>query len=60
MGFNQLCMLWCKPVWFKYLNLSLAFTGSENVLGAEDRLEKPLKVLHGGKNLTKVEVVEAI
>ena len=27
---------------------------------AEDRLEGSLKVLHGGENLTNVEVVEAI
>ena len=32
----------------------------ENVSGAEDRLEKAVKVVHGGENLTNVEVVEAI
>lgn len=34
--------------------------GAENVTGAEDHLEKALKVLHGGENLTNIEVVEAI
>ena len=32
----------------------------ENVSGAEDRLEKALKVVHGRENLTNVEVVGAI
>ena len=48
-------MLWCKPLWFKFLII-----GAENVTGAEDHLEKALKVLHGGENLTNIEVVEAI
>ena len=34
--------------------------GAENVSGAEDRLKEALKVLHGGENLTNVEVVEAM
>ena len=38
--------------------------GAENVSGAEDHLEKAqsshLKVVHGGKELTYIEVVEAI
>lgn len=32
----------------------------ENVSGAKDRLEKDLKFLHGGEDLTNVEVVKAI
>lgn len=34
--------------------------GAENVSGAEDHLEKALKVVHGGKELTYIELVEAI
>ena len=34
--------------------------GAENISGAEDRLKEALKVLHGGENLTNVEVVEAM
>lgn len=34
--------------------------GAENVSGAEDRLKEALKVLHGGENLTNVEVVKAM
>lgn len=30
------------------------------IIGAEDRLKEALKVLHGGENLTNVEVVEAM
>ena len=32
----------------------------ENVSSAEDRLEKDLKFLHGGEDLTNVEVVETV
>ena len=48
----------CIFYWLLQVQSELSrIIGAENVLGAEDRLKEALKVLHGGENLTNVEVV---